>query len=133
MMSNLHTETYIPVRWRLPIRILWILIALGLFTLYLAGLEPTYHELSTVCRTAECPARSIATTELALMERYGISLTTYVYYYLILEMVLILFFSVLAILVFWLRSDTWVGIVISLAFLFAALVFFSEENRALAR
>lgn len=132
-MPNLHTETYIPVRWRLPIRILWLLIAVTLFTIYFMGLKPTYNELSSICHTADCPIITLAPVELEILKQYGLTITHFAYYFLALEAIIVVLFASLGVLVFWLRSDTLVGLVISLAFLFTALAFFTEENRALGR
>ncbi|NJN53491.1 MAG: hypothetical protein HC804_01300 [Anaerolineae bacterium] len=58
---------------------------------------------------------------------------TYALTQMLLEAYLVVIFTGLAILVFWLRSDTWVGYIISLAFLFLGLVFLAEETRTVVR
>ncbi|MBK9053572.1 MAG: hypothetical protein IPL78_22530 [Chloroflexi bacterium] len=133
MNQSTPVENYVPIRWQPVLRVLWVAVALLLFALYFVGLKPNYDELIQLCHTESCPVMSIAPEELQILESFGLSLNAYVYYYFGLEGILIVLFSTLALLVFWRRSDTWIGLVVSQAFLFAGLVFFSEENRALAR
>ena len=133
MTYPLAAETYIPKRWLPFLRALWILMAVSLFVLYAWGLGANYGELVKLCQDPTCPVMTIAPEELRILENHGLSLRTFAFFYLALEGSLIVLFSGLAGLVFWRRSDTWVGWIVSLAFLFAALVFFSEEPRALAR
>lgn len=128
-----QAENAIPVRWRTLLRIFWLALAALIFTLYFMGLKPYYVELNQLCRATDCPFIMLAPEELAIIQNYGLSLSTYAVIQLCLEGFLIITFSALAGLVFWRRSDTWMGFIISLAFLFIAMLFFAEEPRALAR
>jgi hypothetical protein len=112
---------------------LWIAAVILLFAIYFAGLGPLYQDLNRVCGTEECPIFSIAAVEVQILENIGLSMELYVGFILGLETFLVILFSILAALIFWRKSDTWLGLLISLAFIFVALFFFAEESRALAK
>jgi hypothetical protein len=133
MTTALAAEMQIPKRWQPLLRALWFFITVLLFALYFGGLEPTYNELVELCQAETCPMMTIASSELRLLQEHGFSQHTFALYYFVLEGALILLFCALAGLIFWRRSDTWIGLIVSQAMLFTALVFFAEEPRALAR
>jgi hypothetical protein len=133
MTTALAAEMQIPKRWQPLLRLFWVLIAVVLFALYFWGLGSNYNELVKLCETDNCPVMTIAPEELQILADHGLSLRFFAIYYLVLEGSLIVFFSILAGLIFWRRANTWVGLLVSLAFLFTALVFFAEELRSLAR
>ncbi|MCA9945847.1 MAG: hypothetical protein KC449_20330 [Anaerolineales bacterium] len=128
-----ETEARIPARWLTPLRIVWVAIAILLFGIYFFGLVPHYNELHQICHTEECPVLTINPEELQTIEQFGLSMDAYALGQILLEAYLVAIFSGLAFLVFRLRSDTWVGYIISLAFLFLGLIFFAEEPRTLVR
>lgn len=133
MTHYTSTETYIPKRWRTPLRLLWFACAIFLFATYFAGLGPRFNELTTLCYDGECASLTLAPQELAIIQGYGMDIAAYAWTSIGLEAYLVLIFSVLAGLIFWRRSDTWIGYVLSLTFLFLAFPFFAEELRSLAR
>lgn len=133
MTQSTTTESFIPTRWLTPLRVLWFACAFALFASYFAGLGPRYTELTTLCDTGECASLTLASVELSIIQGYGIDLATYAWVQIGLEAYIVVIFSALSGLIFWRRSDTWVGYILSLAFLFLALPFFAEELRSLAR
>lgn len=127
------TENTIPSRWQPFVRAVWVASAILMLTLYFVGLPVNYHELNIVCEADPCRVTTISSGELQILEDIGFSLQAYIFYYFILEGFLIILFAMLAGLIFWHKSETWLGIVVSLALLFAGFVFFAEETRSVAR
>lgn len=133
MTRSRAQDNYLPSRWLAPLRVIWAGCAITLFAFYFNGLGPRYAELAQLCQTQECVVLALTPGEFQIVERLGISLRAYALYQLILEGCLVVLFSALAGLIFWRRSDTWVGYVISLALLFLGLVFLAEETRVVER
>lgn len=133
MTQLTSTESYIPTRWLTALKLLWFACAIVLFAGYFAGLGLRFDELTTLCHSDECASLTLAPEELSIIQVYGMGITTYAWTHISLEGYLVLIFSALAGLIFWRRSDTWAGYVLSLTFLFLALPFFAEELRSLAR
>ena len=133
MTVHPNVENTIPTRWLPFVRTVWIAIAILMLTLYIVGLPVNYHELNTVCEADPCRVTTISSGELQILEDIRFSLQAYVFYYFILEAFLIILFASLAGLIFWHKSNTWLGIVVSLALLFAGFVFFAEETRTVQR
>ena len=133
MTQLTSTESYIPTRWLTPLKLLWFACAIILFAGYFAGLGPRFDELATLCHSRECASLTLTPQELSILQGYGMDITAFAWAEIGLEGFLVVIFSALAGLLFWRRSDTWVGYTLSLAFLFLALPFFAEELRSLAR
>ena len=128
-----ETETRIPKRWLTPLRLVWIGCAIFLFAIYFVALGPQYNELQQICLTEECRVLTINPDELQILQQFGMTMKSYALAQMLLEGYLVAMFSGLALLVFWLRSDSWVGYIISLALLFLGLIFFAEESRTFVR
>ena len=128
-----ETETRIPKRWLMPLRIVWVACAILLFAIYFVGMQPQYNEMRQICLTEACRMLTITPEEFQIIQSVGLTMESYALAQMLLEAYLVVIFTGLAFLVFWLRSDTWVGYIISLAFLFLGLVFLAEEVRTMVR
>jgi hypothetical protein len=133
MSPQTVTEARIAPRWRALIRFVWVGLALVLLVLHGQGLGPRQAELQQVCSSASCPVLSLTLEEIDLLSQYDLSLVQYSGFHLVMEGYLILQFLGLGAFIFWKRSDTWLGFVVSLALVFIGTLFFGEEIRSLTR
>jgi len=133
MISSTTAENRIPASWLPLMRAVWFGFALLLLGFYFVGLGPRYAELSAVCPGGDCGPLIITAVEQPIIGSLGFSLQSYAFFEMAMEGFLVLIFAGLGFLVFRLRSDTWIGWLVSLAFLFIGLVFFAEESRTLER
>jgi hypothetical protein len=125
-------DSLVPARWLLLLRGLWLLSALALMALFVAGIGHRYRELSVAC-AAPCVTLALTGAEVEIMQGAGMALPLYAAIVLGAELYLAFVFCALAALIFWRRSDTWPGLVVSFTFLFLGCVFFVDQVRALAR
>jgi hypothetical protein len=127
------TESRIPARWLPSLRAAWFGFAIILITIVIVGVRPRYNELTRGCTSEECAVLTLAPNEVDLLEEVGGSLRGYAFFQLGVEGYLMVVFCSLAGLIFWQRSDTWIGYLVSLTLLFLGLNFFNEEPRTLMR
>lgn len=128
-----QTDMLIPTRWRFVTRVTWLIFLLVLIALFLLGLSPRYREFSQVCTSNDCLVLTLNPFEVNLLQDMGLSLNFYATMQMTLEILSVIAFLIPAWLIFGHRSDTWIGIIISMAFLFIGLAFFAEAPRALQR
>lgn len=133
MNSISTTETYIPTRWLFPLRGIWMMVAAGLFFVFFAGLTPRFVELARVCQAGACAVLALSSDEAQILMDWGFSLPAYAAFIITMDLVVFCLFCGVALLIFWGRSDTWVGYLVSLAFLFIGTIFFTDEARSLER
>jgi hypothetical protein len=126
-------DSLVPTRWLPLLRGLWLLSALALMALFVAGIGFRYRELSVAC-AEPCVTLALTGVEVEILQaEAGMSLPLYAAIVLATELYLAFVFCALAALIFWRRSDTWPGLVVSFTFLFLGCVFFVDQVRALAR
>lgn len=126
------TDSSIPVSWQPLLRGVWLVGVLLLIAGFLAGLPYRYSELATTCSGA-CPALSLTSAEVAILQSYGLSLSFYASLQMGLEIPLALVYVALALLIFWRLSHTWTGLSVSFVFVALGLTFWNEEIRSLVR
>ena len=120
MTTTTTTDILVPTRWLPLVRGIWLVFAFLFLGIFIAGLGPRYAELGEVCTTEPCIVMALNSLEVDLLHRMGLNLQFYASLQIALEIYLILIFSALALLIFILRSDTWIGSIVSLAFLFCS-------------
>ncbi|MEZ4766881.1 MAG: hypothetical protein R2844_00435 [Caldilineales bacterium] len=126
-------DSQIPRPWLHLVRAGWVVIAVLLLGGFVAGLSWRYREVVEVCTAQPCYVLALAPVEAAALQDLGLNLRFYAAFMLVLEIYVFLVFVGPALLIFWRISDTWIGIMVSLAFLFLGTVFFAEEMRSLMR
>jgi hypothetical protein len=132
-MISSTTENLIPPRLRWLVRGVWVGLALLLAGIYVVGFVPRYRELNQICSGENCPVLILNEVEAALLQSMGLTLQFYTVVQMSWDIYLAFVFTSLAGLIFWRRSDTWIGIFISLVLLFLGLFIFVDEPRALVR
>ena len=133
MTYSTASDSQIPRPWVYLVRAAWVVIALVLFAAMVVGVPLRYAELLEVCASGDCVLLALAPAELALLQNVGLSIQFYASFQVALEIYLFVIFGGLALLLFWRISNTWIGIIVSLAFLFLGTTFFPEEVRTVTR
>jgi hypothetical protein len=133
MSIPMTTDTPVPPRLLPWVRAAWVAFALLLVGIFLVGFGPRYGELLQVCPAEPCIVLTLNPEEVSLLTQMGLSLEQYAALQMGLEFSLLVIFSALALLIFWRKSNTWIGNLVSMSFLFLGLNFFAEEPRTLMR
>ena len=133
MTYSTASDSQISRPWVHLVRAVWIVIALVLVGAMVVGIPLRFTELMEVCASADCVVLALAPTELAMLQNVGLSIQFYASFQVALEIYMFVVFGGLALLLFWRISNTWIGIIVSLAFLFLGTTFFPEELRTVTR
>jgi hypothetical protein len=126
-------DAAVPRRWLPFVRIAWIILVLIYLAMFVAGIAPYFRELNTICAGDTCAPTAITPKEVASLNSVGLSAEHYAGFLSSLDVIYAILSTVLAGLIFWRRSDNWMGILVSLTLVAFATSFLSEADLALAR
>jgi hypothetical protein len=108
------SDSRIPERW-LPItRVVWFALVFLLLAAFSAGIVPYFNQLHVPCSGEDCLVLALSPQEAQLLLGHGLSLDFYVGYAVGITIVGFILIMLMAGLVFWLRSSTWLGFLLSL-------------------
>ena len=111
-------DAKIPERW-LPIsRVVWFALVFLLLVFFIAGIPLYYNELQVPCDETDCLMMALSALEAQALQDLGISLQFFAGYQTALDIYSVLILFPLAGLIYWRRSDTWLGFLLSLALMF---------------
>ncbi len=120
MISNTQTGTdaQLDGRWLILARLAWVALAVLIVGLYLIGIPMTYATYQTVCTAFPSCANLQLTESLARqLPSLGLSIQGYALYFtLVINLVPLLFFLV-AVLIFWRKSENRMALFVSLMLL----------------
>jgi hypothetical protein len=118
------STVHIPRRWLALARGAWIVCALLLLANFVASIPAYYQIMRTVCtlpNQVPCtlPGRSTTSGQLTpdnvqALTQLHLSVATYAAYYVTVTAVLSLLFWGVGLLIFWRKSDEWMGLFVSL-------------------
>jgi hypothetical protein len=114
---NLNQISLIPVRWRKVIQIATMFYALTWSVLFVAGIPLRIGELTRTCYGPACPSLTLEIWEVMVLASLNISMTSYAYYQVAFEILLVLVSIIPIAFIFWRMSHTWIGILAILALL----------------
>jgi hypothetical protein len=115
--GNLNQVSLIPPRWRRGVQIATMLYTLAWIVLFIAGIPARVGELSRTCYGPACPPLTLEIWEVIILDSSGISMTSYAYFQIAFEVLLVLVSIVPIAFIFWRMSHTWIGILAILALL----------------
>ncbi len=115
-------DSLIPARWLPIMRVVWPALALILLAIFFAGISPYNDELSVTCTGGDCPLMALSPQEARVLRDLGLSLEFYASYIVGLDIYAVVILIPLAVLIFWRRSDSWLGFLLSLALVFVGTV-----------
>ena len=111
-------------------QLLWIISTLALLAIFIAGLQPRYHELTSLCQQEPCLPLILTPVDAAALADIGFSLHQYALFHVGLEVVLNSFIVLLACLIFWRKSDDWMGLITAFTLVLFGLNFMVESDSA---
>jgi hypothetical protein len=104
-------------RWLAIARAVWIVLALLLLANFIASIPATYVQLRTICTNptfGHCNMWQATPGNMQALHRLGLSLDAYAAYTLTLDVIASLVFLAVGALIFWRKSDEWMGLFVSL-------------------
>jgi signal transduction histidine kinase len=103
-------------RWLLVVRCVWLLIAAWLLASWVTGLFPYVGFLHTVCTTdpARCAFWQLTPGNVQALHHLGLSVDAYAAYFITVQIVVSLVFFTVSALIFWRKSNEWMGLAVSL-------------------
>ncbi len=104
-------------RWLAIARAVWIVLALLLLANFIASIPAFYDQLRTICTNStfgHCPIWQPTQGNMQALHRLGLSLDTYAVYTLTLDVIASLVFLTVGAVIFWRKSDEWMGLFVSL-------------------
>jgi hypothetical protein len=116
-VSSRTTSVRIPGQWLPFARSVWVVCALLLLANFVASIPAYYRLLNTVCTLLDpsnCATGQLTPETAQVLANLHISLSSYAAYFGTLEVILSLLPWGLGLLIFWRKSDEWMGLLVSL-------------------
>jgi hypothetical protein len=98
-------------------RMAWILVAALAVGLFIRGIPAEFGLLHVPCPTVRCPTGQLSPSGLDALEGLGLSLDYFAAYTVAMDVLFAAVCTVVALLIFWRRSDDRMGLLVSLALL----------------
>jgi hypothetical protein len=117
--------------WLAVARFSWIVITLLLIAVFIAGMQPRYRELTTICTEEPCIALTLKAQDAELLRELGGSLHAYAIYHIVLEILVSGVLALLGGLIFWQLPRSWFGLTLAYALALFGLNFMVESDSAL--
>jgi hypothetical protein len=99
------------------VRVLWAVLILLAFWFFFTGISLRYAILATPCSDTICMPLQLTVDRIQLLSSISMSLSAYAAYVLAIELVLAVGFIGAGVIIVWRRSNTPIGLFISLAFI----------------
>jgi hypothetical protein len=109
-----QTDTRLAGRRLLLARGVWIVVVALTVGLYLFSIPLQFAFYQIVCSGAACQFGQISPAGLQQIQQAGLSLGFYAGYFTALNAILLLVFAIVAAVIFWRKSDDWMGMFTSL-------------------
>ncbi len=112
-----HSGPRLQGRWLAIARAVWIMLALLLLANFIASIPASYDQLRTICTSStfgHCNTWQPTPGNMQALQRLGLSLDTYAVYTLTLDVIASLMFLTVGVVIFWRKSDEWMGLFVSL-------------------
>jgi len=108
----------------------WVLLAVLLTGIFIAGQAPRFEELVTLCQGDECAVFVLNTEDAAALDAVGVALETYAFFHLAVEILAVILVGGPALIVFLRRSNDWMGLLVAYALLLFSLNFLVEADHS---
>ena len=116
-ISSRTSSGRISRRWLPLARGAWVVCALLLLANFVASIPAYFQLLQTVCTlpdSSNCATGQLTPDTIQALASLHLSLSSYAIYFVILEVVISLLSWGLGLLIFWRKSDEWMGLFVSL-------------------
>ena len=114
-------------------RIALVITTIILLAIFIGGLKYRFDELTTVCQAEPCIALTLLPADVAVLEAMGLSPQFYAGYQVGVEILTVVIITLLAALIFWQRSQDWMGILVAFALVLFGASFMVESDTALMK
>jgi len=104
-------------RWLAIALAIWIVLALLLLANFIASIPASYDQLHIICTNStfgHCNIWQPTPGNMQALHRLGLSLDTYAVYTLTIDVIASLVFLSVGAVIFWRKSDEWIGLFVSL-------------------
>jgi hypothetical protein len=112
-----NSATRLQGHWLAIARAVWIVLALLLLANFIASIPASYDQLRTMCTNptfAHCNIWQPTPGNMQALQQLGLSLDTYAVYTLTIDVIASLVFLMVGVVIFWRKSDEWMGLFVSL-------------------
>ena len=116
-MSSRSSSERISQPWLTLARSVWVVCALLLLANFVASIPAYYQLLQTICTLPDpsnCATGQLTPDTVQALANLHLSLSSYAASFVILEVVISLLYWGLGLLIFWRKSDEWMGLFVSL-------------------
>ncbi len=96
-------------------RAIWVALVILALAIWAIGIPPYFNQLRVPCAEHECDLLSLSQPEMEALKGIGLSAEFYAVYQVVWSVFGSVAHSLLALLLFWRRSDEWAAIFVSLA------------------
>ena len=125
-------DTTIPERWLLITRVIWFALVFLLLLIFIVSIPAYFNQVRVPCGGVDCQILALSPQEVQLLPDFGLSLDFYIGYVIGLGIFGFTLIFLMAGSVYWLRSSTWLGFLVSLALVVFG-TFTAESSTALVR
>ena len=125
MTTQVASPTQLHGRWLTLARVIWIALAILAVVSWAATVGPRYDPRSLPCAGENCPETALSPQEAETLKETGLSLEFYAGFQLGNEMLTFAAYTLLGVLIFWRRSDDWMGLFVALMLILLGAVTFT--------
>jgi hypothetical protein len=91
----------------------WLILVVFTIGLYVVSVPVLYQDLLQVCMPLHCNPIQLSPADMPALGQLQLSLSFYAVYNLSFPIVFILVYALIGVVIFWRRSDTWIGLFVS--------------------
>ncbi len=102
-------------------RSLWLLLALAFLANFIFSIPAYYQTLRTICTASNqetCQFWQPTPANVTALHRLGVSVDAYAAYFITVDVAVSLVFWIVGLLIFWRKSNEWLGLLVSFVLLF---------------
>src|SRR5262249_43789052 len=109
---SVSPEARLRGRWLLAARAIWLALAVGLLVNFVVNSARNFTTLSTLCTAPPqaCPYHQLTSENAPLLQPQGLSLEHYAAIVGSSDLFVSLVFVAVALVIFWRKSDAWIGL-----------------------
>src|SRR5215467_483232 len=107
-------ETRLQGRFLRVAQAAWILVAVVALLLVAVSIPPFYTQTQSLCTGSACTGIQVSPEQAHAPAAYGISLTSYAWYSVVVTLLSTLIWFSAGWLIFWHKSDSWIALLLAL-------------------
>ena len=120
-------------RWFKSARILWLILAVLVFTLWLIGTLENSTSVPAACAGGTCDPFALSAGDLAALAQLGLPVGFIAGFFVLSNIGIALAFFTIGAAIAWRKSADWMGLLVSFTLVYLGAVFFTDSDDALWR